>query len=477
MIATCALVGGTMGVLSTMVQVDTYEKTLIAGTALLVSGICILGFARWPPVGLAALVLSGLLMPTFVDSAVDRRLNATFVLAPILIVLWLLGMAKRGITPRENAARQNRPLLLLLSVCVLSFLVGQFPWFPRSQAPLDAQLGGLAIFLFSGGAFFMASYHLRSLRWLRVIVWTFLAAAAIRVVLLYLPDAVLRPFSMFAAAPLLPTSPLGSMFWTWLMALTFGQLVGNPHLRRRFKLALASLLSLVVYITFFPWRDWASGWLPGFVAMFVILALMKPRVAVLLLCAGITLVLYKQERLSDALWTPDQQYSYVSRSHAAATLSEIARKDLLFGLGPANYYHYTPLYPIAGWFVHFSSHSTYLDLILQVGIVGLICYGWFLLSVGWLAVRLRKQVRPGFALGYVYGAAGGLVGTACAGGLGDWVLPFAYNVGVAGFRSSILAWIFLGGLAGLGHIVTAQEGGNSDGAAGWSDSGGQRCDA
>jgi hypothetical protein len=33
--------------------------------------------------------------------------------------------------------------------------------------------------------------------------------------------------------------------------------------------------------------------------------------------------------------------------------------------------------------------------------------------------------------------------------LGDWFLPFIYNVGYEGFRSSVLAWVFLGGLLAL----------------------------
>jgi hypothetical protein len=33
--------------------------------------------------------------------------------------------------------------------------------------------------------------------------------------------------------------------------------------------------------------------------------------------------------------------------------------------------------------------------------------------------------------------------------LGDWILPFFYNIGLTGFRASMLAWIFLGGLVFL----------------------------
>ena len=58
----------------------------------------------------------------------------------------------------------------------------------------------------------------------------------------------------------------------------------------------------------------------------------------------------------------------------------------------------------------------------------------------------------GFAPAYLYGAVGGLAGTVALGMFGDWVLHFVYNIGLNGFRSSILAWLFLGGLVTLEHI-------------------------
>ncbi len=55
----------------------------------------------------------------------------------------------------------------------------------------------------------------------------------------------------------------------------------------------------------------------------------------------------------------------------------------------------------------------------------------------------------GFARGYVYACLGGLAGTLVAGMLGDWFLPFVYNIGLAGFRASMLGWLFLGGLVAV----------------------------
>ncbi len=66
--------------------------------------------------------------------------------------------------------------------------------------------------------------------------------------------------------------------------------------------------------------------------------------------------------------------------------------------------------------------------------------------LGW---ELRERVTDGFARGYVYGCLGGLGGTLWAGMHGDWVLPFVYNIGLGGFRASMLGWLFLGGLVAV----------------------------
>jgi hypothetical protein len=39
-----------------------------------------------------------------------------------------------------------------------------------------------------------------------------------------------------------------------------------------------------------------------------------------------------------------------------------------------------------------------------------------------------------------------------SGFLGDWFYPFVYNVGLVGYRSSMLGWLFLGGLVLLEQL-------------------------
>ena len=136
---------------------------------------------------------------------------------------------------------------------------------------------------------------------------------------------------------------------------------------------------------------------------------------------------------------------------------QIAKTNPILGLGFANYYWYTPLYPIRGYAVSFNSHNNYVDIIAETGVVGLVCLLLFFWQVGWLGWRLRKQAPSGFAQAYVYGALGGLAGMVVTGMFGDWVLPFFYNIGLNGFRSSMLGWLFLGGLVSIEQIVLTQK--------------------
>jgi O-antigen ligase len=148
-----------------------------------------------------------------------------------------------------------------------------------------------------------------------------------------------------------------------------------------------------------------------------------------------------------------EDYSILTRLEAWRIILEIVKVNPLLGLGLSNYYWYTQLFPILGYSVKFNSHNNYVDIIAQVGLIGLMCFLWFMWEVGRLGWELRLKVKGGFQYAYVIGVLGGLVGTLVAGMLGDWILPFVYNVGLHGYRSSIFFWLFLGGLVALEQIT------------------------
>src|SRR5581483_760338 len=140
---------------------------------------------------------------------------------------------------------------------------------------------------------------------------------------------------------------------------------------------------------------------------------------------------------------------------------QIFPQSPILGLGPANYYWYTPLYPILGWYVSFNSHNNYLDILLQTGILGLGCFLWIMWEVGRLGWSLRHAFADNFAQGYVYGCLGGLAGSLAACWLADLLVPFVYNIGLNGFRASVLAWLFFCGFVAL-HRISIQSGNNKE---------------
>jgi len=410
------------------------------------AGIVVLTFLRWPFVGLVALLTGALLIPFSLATGTQTDLNIVILLLPVLIGLWFLDMLviQRSITLRPM--RVVLPLLLLCLVALLAFLMGQLPWFDAiPKAPLRAQLGGLVLFWLSAGAFLLVAHQIRDLRWLEWLTWIFIALGGLYIL------GRLIPVYGSAITNLFPHGATGSLFWIWLVALSLSQAIFNKKIDHRLRVLLVLLVIGAFYVSFFQTRAWASGWLPPLIAILSLLILWKPRLGIVasLICVVFSLLNY-QNLIANVLSL--EEYSYITRLAAWEIVIDLIKVNPILGLGPANYYFYTPLYSLMGYFVSFNSHNQYIDLIAQIGLIGFACFLWFIWQVGKLGLSLRKTASEGFPRAYVYAALGGLAGTLAAGMLGDWIIPFVYNIGLAGFRASIFGWIFLGGLIALENI-------------------------
>jgi O-antigen ligase len=247
-------------------------------------------------------------------------------------------------------------------------------------------------------------------------------------------------------------SAAGSMFWLWFPVLAAGQALFNNRLRPLVRLVAGGLaLAALGYSVSGAARDWASGWLPPLVAMGVLIWLRWPRLSIGLGVAAFAVAMLNFPLVQQFILSPDNEYSLFTRQAATEIVWQIALVSPLLGVGPANYYWYTPLFPILGYYVNFNSHNQYVDLMAQVGLLGIVFYFWFFLAAARTAWRLRP-VPDGHARAYANACLAGIAGTLVAGALGDWVLPFVYNVGISGFRSAVLPWLFLGGLVVVERI-------------------------
>ncbi len=419
--------------------------------------VLILGFGagliliRHPNLGFVILIIASLIVPFSIGTGSESDIHAGFLVLILLIALWFLDLIvlKRHI--QFLASRPFRPLLVFVIGLFISFGFGQLPWFYTQPAPIRAQIGEVMIFLLSVGAFFLVAHRVQVPKGLEWITYVFLGLGAYYILSRYVP------FLGNLTSRLYPIGSTASIFWIWLMALSCSQAIFNNRLAMRWRFTLGLITLSTLYYAFMLNRAWTSGWLPGLVAVIVTLLVGAPRIIFPLSILFGGLAVLNLNFLSSIIWIGDNNtFTFSARQAAWDIVLQIAKVNPLFGVGPANYYWYSPLFHIFNYYVPINSHNNYVDLIAQTGIFGLICFLWFAWEIGRLGWRLRLTAPEGFLRAFVYGALGGLVGTLASGMLGDWFLPFVYNVGFIGFRSSVLAWIFLGALVAI-EQSTARE--------------------
>jgi hypothetical protein len=394
---------------------------------------------RWPTFGLVAVMIGGM----FVPYSGPGGINISQIGIAGLLGVWILGMLLRQKKIQWIKSRTIRPALLFALFSLLSFGLGQFIWYPMAQnSPLDTQLGGLAIHILSIGVFLYVANIVGDLRKLKFLTWSFAALGSIYVLGRFFDIALMDQIFQngFIA---------GSCFWIWLVSILFSQALINREINNIQRYILIILLLVILYVAIIKSYDWKSGWFPPLVSVCSIIGLRywrKVRYFIPLVLLSFYFLVTNSIGQEDWSWS--------TRLEAWQIVLNITKADPIFGTGFANYYWYAVLFPIRGYFIRFNSHSQYVDLIAQTGVVGLACFLWLFAELGILGFKLLKRVPEGFAKAYIFGALGGLAGTLVAGYLVDWVLPFAYNIGLNGFRASVLAWIFLGGIVSIEQMLS-----------------------
>ncbi|MCA9971003.1 MAG: O-antigen ligase family protein [Anaerolineales bacterium] len=428
------------GVLAVSVVVGRRPTILFVLPIPAVVGALLL--TRYPGLGLPLIVLGGILVPFAIGTGTGSEVNAGMLMIMAVSGLWILDMVRRR-DLRLHASPVVVPLFALLIVNILSFIAGQLPWFTTVQgASLASQIGGVMLVLLSVLSFLWVGHAITDVRWIERTVWLFLILSALYVVSILVPNMsrISHQFYMRGVYT-------GSLFWTWMMALAFGQVAFNRKLPRLVRGLLILFVAATFYYVYVINGDWKSGWIPPLIAVGVVVLLRWPRLSIGVVILSIfPMIAFVQQIIQTDL------YSYSTRVDAWVIMAEIIKVNPILGLGPSNYYFYTPLFPIRGYYVQFNSHNQYVDIIAQTGLLGMGVFIWFAVTMVILSWDLTKRAPEGFPRGYVFGTFGGLVATLVAGMLGDWIIPFVYNVGFDGFRASMLAWLFLGGLLAMDQM-------------------------
>lgn len=428
-----------------VLSIGTFQKITAALVGLIAALLVMSIQVRNHFLGLALLVVTAVAVPYEFGGTGKMALNSSPFLAGTICAIWLVEVV---VLHRAVALKMGRPVLAamaLMGSVAVSFVAAQFPLFPSAGAPRGAQLAQVLIFLVSIGLFLIVGDLLKDIADLKRLTWLFLAAGGFVCVMHIVPTRVF-PMLLGRLVHVAHQESIGSVFWIWLVAISASQAIFNRELTPMTRLAIGALTGLAVYRGLFLARSWVSGWLPPLVALFVLLLFRVPRLAIITALLGGLLFLYFTPTMTEV--TPaEEHYSAMTRLEAARVLWPLIKESPFLGMGPANYHYYVSMSPILGWYVRFNSHNQYLDLVAQLGAVGVATFGWLMCEILAAIWHLRVRFRGGFCEAYLLGALGGFAGTMLAGGLADWILPFYYNIGLGGMRSSLLFWVFLGAIA------------------------------
>jgi O-antigen ligase len=135
----------------------------------------------------------------------------------------------------------------------------------------------------------------------------------------------------------------------------------------------------------------------------------------------------------------------------------VTREHLLFGTGPAGYaVYYMSYFPDQAM----ATHSNYIDILSQTGIVGFALFAWFFILLAWKGHKLyiRLKGRGDFADALAKAAFAGAIACIVIMGFGDWVVPFTYTQTIAGFDYAAYNWLFMGAIVALDRLTQASPG-------------------
>jgi hypothetical protein len=402
---------------------------------------------KLPGSSILTVLLATFLVPMQIGTGTNVALNSTVFTLAAIFAIWFLDMlvVKKEIHLRDSTI--NTPVILFLLATTISLVIGMLPWIPgANQASKFAQIGGWVLYAFPVAGFLMVGNLVKSIRWLKIYTWFFLILGGIFLV-------VSLRYGVGIAADIFFQNGISTgTFWTMLAVVGLGQAFSNNDLNWKWRF-LASVISITGLA--FGWlrgKEWIAGWLPAVIAVGVMIWMKNWKQGFVIALITALVLIPNFQGLYSQVNTGSQQWSTESRFMTWPIMFELVKIDPIFGIGMANSYHYTSLYPINGYYVVFNSHNNFWDLAVQTGMIGLGLFLWLSFEIFRLGLKVRKQAQDGFSFAYANTAIGLLVGCLVAGMMADWFLPFLYNIGFPGFRTSVLVWLFLGGLMSLDAI-------------------------
>ncbi|MGE3508972.1 MAG: O-antigen ligase family protein [Vicinamibacterales bacterium] len=406
--------------------------------AALLAGLALFKRPQWVP---ALLLLTATLTPWSAVKGVTPALALTLVATLVTIVATTLGSYRRSLP----ALGQRRATLAFAVAALVSALLG---WLGAEQEVVNViraewipvQAGQLAAIVMGPAALLLTARFLNTRQTLVWMVWSYVALTMV---------------GLLASLTLGMETNLRGLILTWSAVLMLGQLLYNSDLRPGVRALLVVAFAVTMFVKVVLGLTWVSGWLPTLVGCTTIAAFRWPKSVLSAVLIGTLVIVLAGDSLRSDY---DREYEESGATRLGKWTLVLGQpfvwNHALFGTGPANYAVYFTVYTPND---RMSTHNNYLDIFLQLGIVGVVLVLVLLAAIARLALRLsRDRLDDPFLTAYARSSLGGIAAVVVAMGLGDWFTPFVFNQGLAGFSWTVQSWIFFGALCAIPAVLNGR---------------------
>ena len=397
--------------------------------------------------GVLGIVLAAAMIRFGIPTGTQSEIVASLALTAAFVTIWLVKMWMMENRIYLRPSLINWPILGFVATCFIS-LVWSNVFRDVLVVTWDSwpfvQLGALGVMVLLPAALLFTANVIGDSRWLGWLTVIFVAIGA-----------VVNFGYMLGWGKSLGFIQVRPLFPTWVMSLSFAQALFNRRLSWPMRIFLLAVTAGWFHEQFVNQIRWLSGWMPAAASLGVI-SVMKSRYLIVLLI--VVMLAYGIVNVDDLMVRFDEEQTASGDTRLDAWLHNwlVTKEHWLFGVGPAGYaVYYMSYFPMEAM----ATHSTYIDVLSQTGVVGFIFFFWLFVALaisGWELVQ-RLKGHADFEEAFAVATLGGCMAAMLSMALGDWLVPFAYTQTIAGFDYAVYTWILLGGMMSLLHIVQARD--------------------
>lgn len=397
-------------------------------------------YFRWM---LLILPIAAMAIPLDIPTGTYTRIPISLVLAIVLCGVWIASMMIRK-NWRLTPSPVNWPMLVFCMACTISLIWGIAWRDPILRMNIfsnfiNVQIASLVTYAVSISVALLIGNFWQKEGHIKYLFGCFLFFGSLMTIfqILKIEHGILADRGLWG-------------LWTVIPA--YALLIAHPGLNWRWRVLLLALIVANLYQTMLVNLLWKSGWIPTVIAIFAATFLRSWRWFLVLVIASVLLV-YVQQDFFHRMIEAELEEGADGRVGMWEINLRVVGDHWLFGTGPAGYApYYMTYYPHDAR----STHNNYLDIIAQFGVVGSIIWLWFAVASTREGLRLYRDAPPGFLKTAALTVVSGWIGAQASMFFGDWILPFAYNQTITGFKYTVYSWFFVGVLISLRHMIERQ---------------------